>query len=86
MSADCHGYFTQTCSSSQALDKDHSSVEGRFEAMLRYWVKRSSPLPSWGSLIKALQSPVMNRGDIAGKIKSLQVSSENYLLRKPTHS
>ena len=60
-------------SSSQAIEKDHSSVEGRFEAMLRYWIKRSSPLPSWGSLIRALQSPVIDRGDIARKIETMPV-------------
>ena len=56
----------------QDIERNHSSVEGRFEAMLKHWVTGK---PSWGSLIKALKSPTIEHGDIASKIESTQVST-----------
>ena len=57
----------------QTIEKDHSSVENRFEAMLEHWSGSQSPLPSWGSLVRALKSPIINRDDIARKIELEQV-------------
>ena len=59
-----HGILTQ-----QEIERDHSSAEARFHAMLEKWVKRPSPRPSWSTLVRALQSPVINRTDIAKQVK-----------------
>ena len=42
--------------------------------MLRHWVRRASPPPSWSALVRALQSPVMDQGGIAEEIKKMPVS------------
>ena len=41
--------------------------------MLQYWVRRTSPLPSWSALIRALHSSVIKRGDIVRAIEALPV-------------
>ena len=61
-------------STPQAIEREHPTVEARFHAMLRHWVRRASPPPSWSALIRALQSPVMDQGGIAEEIKKMPVS------------
>ncbi|XP_064399632.1 uncharacterized protein LOC135345989 isoform X2 [Halichondria panicea] len=58
----------------KSLEKDYRWVEPCFEAMLTHWVKRSSPPPSWSSLVRALESPAIARGDIATTIKTKATS------------
>ncbi len=53
----------------QSLEKDYRWVEPCFEAMLKHWVERSSPPPSWSALVRALESPAIARRDIATSIK-----------------
>ena len=59
-----HGILTQ-----QEIERDNSSAEVRFHAMLEKWVKRPSPPPSWSTLVRALENPVINRTDIAEQVK-----------------
>ncbi|XP_064384730.1 uncharacterized protein LOC135333658 [Halichondria panicea] len=58
----------------KSLEKDYRWVEPCFEAMLTHWVKRSSPPPSWFALVRALESPAIDRGDIATTIKTKATS------------
>ena len=77
---------------SQAIEKDHSSVEERFHAMLKHWVQRTSLVPSWSALVRALQSPTIERGKIVAKEINLmpvripygmQISVGIYSMLKP---
>ena len=43
-------------------------VDDCFHEMFSHWLKRSAPPPSWSELKKALDSPVIGRGDIAKEI------------------
>ena len=63
----------------QAIERDHSSVETRCTAMLQHWVQRVTPQPTWSALVRALGSSVINRGDIADKVKALPVRHVNSL-------
>ena len=65
--------------SPQAIERDHSSVEARFRAVLKKWVRRTTPSPSWSALARALKSPVINRGDIAKKIEARMVSPHSMI-------
>ncbi len=53
----------------QVIERDHSSAEAGFHAMLQHWVRRPSPPPSWSALIRALKCPVINRADIAADVQ-----------------
>ncbi len=44
-------------------------VEPCFEAMLNHWVGQSDPLLSWSTVVRALESLAIGRGDIATNIK-----------------
>ena len=48
----------------QAIESDYRFVDVCFHAVLRHWVRRASPRPSWSALIRALQSPVISCRDI----------------------
>ena len=58
----------------QVIENDHLSAEARFHAMLQSWVRRSSPLPSWSALIRALKCPVIDQADIAAQVTSNYIS------------
>ncbi len=57
----------------QKIEKNYRWVDVCFEAMLTHWVKRSSPPPSWSTLVRALKSPAIARGDIATSIKVCKI-------------
>ena len=57
----------------QAIESDYRFVDVCFHAVLRHWVRRTSPPLTWTALVRALKSPVINRGDIAEEIESTQV-------------
>ena len=57
----------------QAFESDYRFVDVCFHAVLRHWVRRTSPPLTWTALVRALKSPVINRGDIAEKIEANQV-------------
>ena len=53
----------------QAIESDYRFVDVCFHAVLRHWVRRTSPPLTWTALVRALKSPVINRGDIAERIQ-----------------
>ena len=57
----------------QAIESDYHFVDVCFHAVLRHWVRRTSPPLTWTALVRALKSPVINRGDIAREIEANQV-------------
>ena len=57
----------------QAIESDYRFVDVCFHAVLRHWVRRTSPPLMWTALVRALKSPVINRGDIAEEIESTKV-------------
>ena len=57
----------------QAIESDYRFVDVCFHAVLRHWVRRTSPPLTWTALVRALKSPVINRRDIAEEIESTQV-------------
>ena len=59
----------------QSIEKDYRMVEDCFEAMLNHWVKRSSPPPSWSVVLRALQSPAIDRGDLATSVEVSKIKS-----------
>ena len=58
----------------QAIESDYRFVDVCFHAVLRHWVRRTSPPLTWTALVRALKSPVINRGDIAEEIELKLVS------------
>ena len=57
----------------QAIESDYRFVDVCFHTVLRHWVRRTSPPLTWTALVRALKSPVINRGDIARGIEANQV-------------
>ena len=57
----------------QAIESDYRFVDVCFHAVLRHWVRRTSPPLMWTALVRALKSPVINRVDIARGIEANQV-------------
>ena len=56
----------------QALQSTkHHVVDDCFTEMLSHWIKRSTPPPTWTALRDALNSPVIDRGDVAGKVQDI---------------
>ena len=51
----------------QAIRKDHERVSGRFTALLSEWLDQC---PKVDDLIEALQSPCVDRTDVAMEIDS----------------
>ena len=60
----------------QAIESDYRFVDVCFHAVLRHWVRRTSPPLTWTALVRALKSPVINRVDIAEEIESTQVREQ----------
>ena len=60
---------------SQAIESDYHYVDVCFHAVLKHWVRRTSPPLMWTAIVRALKSPVINRRDIAEDIESTQVRS-----------
>ena len=58
----------------QAIESDYRFVDVCFHAVLRHWVRRTSPPLTWTALVRALKSPVINRRDIAERIQPKLVS------------
>ena len=57
----------------QAIESDYRFVDVCFHAVLRHWVRRTSPPLTWTALVRALKSPVMDRKDVARGIEANQV-------------
>ena len=49
--------------------KENTSVDDCHRMMLKLWIKRKSPVPSWSALVEAFSSEVIHRFDIANEIK-----------------
>ena len=64
----------------QAIESDYRFVDVCFHAVLRHWVRKTSPPLTWTALVRALKSPVINRKDIAEEIESTQVRGTICLL------
>ena len=62
----------------QAIESDYRFVDICFHAVLKHWVRRTSPPLMWTALVRALKSPVINRGDIAERIQPKLVSINVY--------
>ena len=58
----------------QAIESDYRFVDVCFHAVLRHFVRGTSPPLMWTALVRALKSPPVNRGDIAEEIESELVS------------
>ena len=41
-----------------------------FRDMLKVWLRRSQPSPSWKELVKVLRSPVIGYGELADRLQS----------------
>ena len=65
--------LTDNNHSPQAIERDHSTVETRFHAMMQFWMKRISPPPSCSALVRALQSAVIDHGAIARRVETISV-------------
>ena len=57
----------------QAIERNYRFVDVCFHAVLRDFVKTTSPSLMWTALVRALKSPVINRLDIANNIEAKQV-------------
>ena len=57
----------------QAIESDYRFVDVCFHAVLRDFVQTTFPPLTWTALVRALKSPVINRGDIASEIEANQV-------------
>ena len=64
----------------QAIESDYRFVDVCFHAVLRHWVRRTSPPLTWTALVRALKSPVINRGDIAEEIENMLVSENDFFI------
>ena len=47
---------------------DHRDTKPCFREMLKVWLRRSQPHPSWSELAEALKSPMVGREDLADKL------------------
>ena len=47
---------------------DHGDTKSRFREMLKVWLRRVEPYPTWSELIEALKSPLVGREDLAKKL------------------
>ena len=41
-----------------------------FRDMLKVWLRRSQPCPSWKEIVKVLRSPVIGYGELADRLQS----------------
>ena len=64
----------------QAIESDYRFVDVCFHAVLRQWVRGTSPPLTWTALVRALKSPVMNHGDVAKEIENIPVSKNDLLI------
>ena len=65
--------LTDSTHSPQAIERDHSTVETRFHAMMQSWMKRTSPPPTCSALVRALRSIVICHGAIARRVETISV-------------
>ena len=55
----------------QEIQHNHRDVAGAcLTGMLEHWLTQTDPPPSWSTLIEALRSPALGRGDIASEIET----------------
>ena len=47
---------------------DHGDTKSCFREMLKVWLRRVEPHPSWSELAEALSSPMVGREDLAEKL------------------
>ncbi len=56
----------------QEIQHIHRDVaEACLTGMLEHWLTQTDPPPSWSTLIEALRSPALGRGDIASEIETI---------------
>ena len=47
---------------------DYGDTKSRFREMLKVWLRRVQPHPTWSELAGALKSPMVGREDLAEKL------------------
>ena len=52
------------------IQKDHRDTKPCFREMLKVWLRRTEPRPSWAELAKALRSPTVGYEDLADRLPS----------------
>lgn len=52
-----------------AIEKENShNVQDCLREVLKKWLRRFQPMPTWGALIEALESPLVDEGLLASQI------------------
>lgn len=53
------------------FQSEHRDVKTCFREVLKVWLKRNHPPPTWKELVETLRSPIVGREDIAEKLSHL---------------
>ena len=51
-----------------SIEKDNPrNCQDCLREMLKFWLRREEPIPTWGALAEALMSPLVGKGDLIPK-------------------